>query len=419
MASYTMPSRLTLTLPPGLGSKTVAVETKRFSIGRTSENDLAIEDTSLSRRHALIENVDGRFILSDCGSSNGTFINGSPVTVSNELSDWDVLTFGGVGDVVVRIQDNADQAPAVDFARASLAPFFPVAARQTARPAIARDQFWLSGPIIAVTAAVIIILVVGLVLLVRNPSNSRGSQPAIAKKDQPEINNDNDGGRARQPGDSRPSPRVGDSGPGDSGPGNSDVAESGELSSIEGYAAKVLTGISKDTHPVLSEKPLAEINAQVQRYKGSSSLQAELRAMKHVLPQVSAAAKNNGLRTPLAVYSVLAQIDKDGGQGDPVQMAGGLCPSLARMRAIFGDELANDSLLSVAALSEGASLQQKITKLAGRVNDSPSTIRSIWYLHDHQIISDPTYNFLLRFIAIGVIAQDPRKFGIDAEPLTF
>src|SRR2546428_13585716 len=98
-------SRLTLTLPPTLGNQTIEVDTKRFSIGRTPENDLVIEDTSLSRRHALIENFEGRFNLSDCGSSNGTFVNGNSITAQTELSDWDGLTFGGVGDILVRIDD--------------------------------------------------------------------------------------------------------------------------------------------------------------------------------------------------------------------------------------------------------------------------------------------------------------------------
>src|SRR5712691_6050554 len=102
-----MSTRLTLTLPPALGNQTIEVDTKRFTIGRTPENDLVIEDTSLSRRHALIENFEGRFNLSDCGSSNGTFVNGRPVTALTELSDWDVLTFGGIGDILVRIDDHS------------------------------------------------------------------------------------------------------------------------------------------------------------------------------------------------------------------------------------------------------------------------------------------------------------------------
>jgi hypothetical protein len=192
------------------------------------------------------------------------------------------------------------------------------------------------------------------------------------------------------------------------------------LAPIEAAASNVLSSISKDTHPVLTEKPVREINAQVQRYRSSPSLlRDELRAMKRDIVAVSALAKSNGLRTPLAVYATLARIDKDGGRGEPAQVAGQLCPALAKMRRIFGDELANDSLLTVAALEEGPGLQFRITKLAGQVKDSPTTIRSIWYLHEHRIIEEETYNFVLRFLAIGVIAQNPQKFGIAADPLTF
>src|SRR5215813_1692585 len=102
-----MPAHLTLTLPPTFGNRTISVQSKRFSIGRTPENDLTIDDKSLSRRHALIEAFEGRFNLSDCDSSNGTLINGRPVTAPTELNDWDVLTFGGVGNIVVRIEEDS------------------------------------------------------------------------------------------------------------------------------------------------------------------------------------------------------------------------------------------------------------------------------------------------------------------------
>jgi predicted component of type VI protein secretion system len=413
-----MPSRLTLTLPRGSGSREVEVDTKRFSIGRTPENDLSIDDTSLSRRHALIENFDGRFNLSDCGSSNGTFVNGTPVTGFAELRDRDVLTFGGIGDIVVRIKDDSQSAPAAFQGRGANAASAQYLTTSPSRNMDQRskpvaDQFWFSVPVIATAAVVVILLVTGLVLLASRGSTPR---PIVTKKPTPRIedtDNDNDL--------SRPSPTTEEtSNPTPDGPSPvaSDDPQVAELSTIERYASKVLTGISKDTHPVLTERPLKEINAQVKRYKGSATLQEELRAMKRAIPQASTAAKSNGVRTPLVVYATLARIDKDG-RGDPAQVAGQLSPVLARMRAIFGDELANDSLLSVAALEEGPGLQGRITKLAGRVTDSPTTLRSIWYLRDHQVISSDTYDLVLRFLAIGVIAQDPQKFNIAAEALSF
>ncbi|HMH42991.1 MAG TPA: FHA domain-containing protein [Pyrinomonadaceae bacterium] len=411
-----MSLHLTVTLPASLGNKTVGIDARRFSIGRTPENDLQIEDASLSRRHALIENVEGRFMLSDCGSSNGTFVNGTQVAAATQLADWDVLTFGGVGDVVVRIQEDTAQSawtPIENSSAMHLPPQAVTARPRGTQPTGAPIESFVSKPIVAIAAVVVILIVTGAVLLISQRSKSGGSSNLTAKKQDTVTAGDdnaasNNSDLSRSPNDQTNSDRD---------PNNAD-GDSSELSLIESCASRVLTGISRDRRSVLTEKPLKDIDATVQRYKGSSSLAEQLRVMKKALPQVSTVAKSNGVAAPLVVYATLAQIDRDG-RGDPAQVAAGLAPTLARMRAIFGDELASDSLLSVAALEEGPSLQLRITKLAGRVSDSPATIRSVWYLHDHQTISDQTFNFVLRFLALGVIAQDPQKFGVSAEPLIF
>jgi predicted component of type VI protein secretion system len=420
-----MAFRLTLTLTPSFGSTEVEVTSKRFSIGRTQENDLALDNTTLSRRHALIEDYDGVFYLSDCGSSNGTLINGKAVTGARELHDWDVLTFGGVGDIVVRLRsevqpDEPVAMPAAQSNAGGAVKYSNYAApqNQPTTTATTAQLSWLSAPVIAASAAVLILLVAGVALLITGfRSDSRiNSRVGIGKKQPPRLEYDDN----RQATDSpTPIEIVPTPDPGDTNPRNSEDTGAGDLASIEASASKVLTGISRDTHPVLTEKPLREIDAQIQRYRNSpASLRDGLRAMKRDMLAVSATAKSNGLKPPLAIYATLARMDTDGGRGEPAQVAAQICPELGKMRRIFGDELANDSLLTLAALEEGASLQFRITKLAGRVNDSPTTIRSIWYLREHQVISDDTYRFVLRFIAIGVISQNPQKFGIAAEPLT-
>src|SRR6266850_713077 len=255
-----MSSRLTLTLPPGFADTEVEVDTRRFSIGRTPENDLVIEDPSLSRRHALIENFDGRYNLSDCGSSNGTLVNGRPVTGMIELADWDVLVFGGVGDIVVRIQDETERSRNTGRSSANVttgkspAAVFAQNVAHAPKPAVAVDQFWLSGPMIAAAAGVLILLITGLVLLAARGSKPPGvSKPAIVRKPEPINDNVNDDHGAGLPNESTPSPVVSD-------PVSVTPVDPGQvdLSIIEAYAGKVLTGISKDTHPVLTEKPLKE-----------------------------------------------------------------------------------------------------------------------------------------------------------------
>lgn len=54
---------------------------ERTLIGRMYRSDILIEDSSVSRKHAAIERKDGRFILEDLKSTNGTFINGESVDV--------------------------------------------------------------------------------------------------------------------------------------------------------------------------------------------------------------------------------------------------------------------------------------------------------------------------------------------------
>ncbi|MCU0558632.1 MAG: FHA domain-containing protein [Desulfobacterales bacterium] len=47
-----------------------------FSIGRSDSNDLIIPDYAISKKHALIEIRGGDYLLRDCGSTNGTTLNG-------------------------------------------------------------------------------------------------------------------------------------------------------------------------------------------------------------------------------------------------------------------------------------------------------------------------------------------------------
>jgi hypothetical protein len=64
-------------------------------IGRGLAADVRLEDAHVSRRHAIVAlRAEGIRVLDD-RSSNGTFVNGRPVTVA-ALSDGDVMRFGRV-----------------------------------------------------------------------------------------------------------------------------------------------------------------------------------------------------------------------------------------------------------------------------------------------------------------------------------
>jgi pSer/pThr/pTyr-binding forkhead associated (FHA) protein len=49
-------------------------------LGRHPACEVVLDDLTVSRRHAQLHFRDGRWVLQDLGSKNGTTVNGAPVT---------------------------------------------------------------------------------------------------------------------------------------------------------------------------------------------------------------------------------------------------------------------------------------------------------------------------------------------------
>jgi len=72
---------------------------QRLSVGRTKENDLQIDDASISKIHAaLVLNSDKQLMIADTGSTNGTFINNQRIAYGKAvlINAGDKLKFGTV-----------------------------------------------------------------------------------------------------------------------------------------------------------------------------------------------------------------------------------------------------------------------------------------------------------------------------------
>jgi predicted component of type VI protein secretion system len=82
-AALIVPGRL----PMPLGSSSVV-------IGRSPECDISFDDANISRRHAEIRVVLGAHVVSDLGSTNGTKVNGVPITLERTLRDGDIIALG-------------------------------------------------------------------------------------------------------------------------------------------------------------------------------------------------------------------------------------------------------------------------------------------------------------------------------------
>lgn len=73
--------------------RTYIVTPGNTSIGRSADNDIVLDSQDISRRHARIESVRGGFRIHDLNSTNGTFINGTAVRIS-DLESRDEVAFG-------------------------------------------------------------------------------------------------------------------------------------------------------------------------------------------------------------------------------------------------------------------------------------------------------------------------------------
>jgi diguanylate cyclase (GGDEF)-like protein len=77
---------------PGMGTRYPLAD-EAIVLGRGNDCDIRINDHSVSRRHARIQATDDEFYAVDLQSTNGTFVNDSPISIS-KLKDGDYLRIG-------------------------------------------------------------------------------------------------------------------------------------------------------------------------------------------------------------------------------------------------------------------------------------------------------------------------------------
>src|SRR5688500_10315006 len=113
----------------------VQVQGSRFTVGREGAVSLVVRDPKVSRNHAYFQDLgNGTVALYDMGSSNGTLVNGQPVTQQGvTLSGNEQIQ---LGDTVIQATRDGGAAtgapaqPAQPAAPAYAAPTAPQAAVQ-------------------------------------------------------------------------------------------------------------------------------------------------------------------------------------------------------------------------------------------------------------------------------------------------
>jgi hypothetical protein len=84
------------------------IEAPVITLGRQWDADLIFDDPRVSRLHAQIRMVDGRFVVFDLGSTGGTLVNGQRVQ-QRVLFRGDVLSLAGVELIFGQEEEEAEE----------------------------------------------------------------------------------------------------------------------------------------------------------------------------------------------------------------------------------------------------------------------------------------------------------------------
>lgn len=96
----------------GATLKEIPLVKERTTIGRKAQNDIQIDNLAISGEHAVLVTVGADVFLEDMDSTNGTFVNGNPVS-KHALRNGDVIALGKYN--LQYVAESSAQVPAADF----------------------------------------------------------------------------------------------------------------------------------------------------------------------------------------------------------------------------------------------------------------------------------------------------------------
>ncbi|RLB65831.1 MAG: hypothetical protein DRI90_00925, partial [Deltaproteobacteria bacterium] len=112
------------------------------TIGRVKGNDVLLPKGNVSKRHARLIMRDGRYIVTDLKSTNGTYVNHRRITHATLVREGDRIY---IGDFVLRIESD----PSGDNSVAPVSPSFLTPDSSTSQSAFGRPSSGASPPLSA------------------------------------------------------------------------------------------------------------------------------------------------------------------------------------------------------------------------------------------------------------------------------
>ncbi|HVT44200.1 MAG TPA: SpoIIE family protein phosphatase [Thermoanaerobaculia bacterium] len=110
---------------PLLSPARYLLKSPTVTIGRSADCTIPVKDRYLSRKHAEIVSIDGAWVLKDCGSANGTYLNGARVESDLALCSGDRIKLGDT-EILFQAEQTTDRVFAVADTKISATIAIPV-----------------------------------------------------------------------------------------------------------------------------------------------------------------------------------------------------------------------------------------------------------------------------------------------------
>lgn len=432
-----------LTVRTRLGVKRIALSGDRLTVGRGEEAGLSIVDRGLSRLHASI-NCDGRRVwILDEGSTNGSLVNGEPVSETGRLLvDGDEIELGDETTIVVCIAE-VDESGSENS-----------------------DDRRLSSPatgVLLLLVSLSALVLIAVTLLSKSDFRRAGSGPAAEPV-----------GLAATGKDVVTSALTADAPPRDQAERETSAISGGTLVAgdqflvrlyremtneerlvfVDREAQRITTLISNDPRPeVFEDFVIQQIKKEVDAYaaaRGRSGLwgvSADVifrRAIKYA-PYISRCFNQEGVPNTIGLYIVWIETAYQNLNYENHAHAMGLfqfIPATAIEYGIDPDQRTNVEKMAPAAArymryriarfgddTKGVALAIANYNRGGTPEDLRKTIdrenpdRSFWTLManreklDHYFQKE-NVNYVPRFFAAAIIGENPRVFGVRMNPLS-
>ena len=165
----------------------------KVTLGRDQENDIVLEDDSVSPRHARLDFSDGGWRLTDLCSTNGTRVDGErlPEDTPTPLPEGTQLSLGGV-KLLLEVQEEPEETEEVEEEAAAAGAAEPASAPQGPEPG-AGVHAPVSGteptgtptkrrmklPLWLVVLVILVIVIIAIVLIAAAPAGLATAQAAL------------------------------------------------------------------------------------------------------------------------------------------------------------------------------------------------------------------------------------------------